>query len=157
MKNIVLISISILFLFACKQDPSSDWEEVDLLKHGMPVTIKAPIDAEVKVQDLGIWKDVTIQKDKDFYIQIICSDATLIDIAQLKANKLKEVEDGKFFSKIVEEKEDGFIFEKKITDTRINYDFRRVKVVGDKEYTYQTGLIGLFTEDQVRAMYNAIQ
>lgn len=141
---------------SCKNDSKSKYPILDLLSHGFPIEIHAPEGAEVKVTDLGVMKDVTVKKD-DYYVQIFSSEATELDASKV-VDRLKneaQNEDG-FFSKMILEEPNGFIFEKKIDD-RINYDFRYVKIQGDNEYVYQTGLIGTYTEDQVRDMYNSVQ
>ena len=61
------------------------------------------------------------------------------------------------FSKIVEEDEKGFIFEKKYSEDRISYDFRYVRLQGDKEFVFQTGLLGQFDLEEVKRMYEAVQ
>lgn len=148
----ILLLLQVLFLIACG---SSTAPKLDLMSHGLPIAIGAPADAEVVVDDLGIWKDVTVKKGSEYFVQIISSKATSLNINKLKSNALTEVKDGRYFSKIIQEDEAGFIFEKKI-DERINYDFRYFKIQGDSEYSFQTGLIGSFSEEQVRAMYKSV-
>ena len=68
-----------------------------------------------------------------------------------------KVKNSPFFSEIIKEDDNGFIFKKTISEDRINYDFRYVKIQGDKEYVFQTGLIGQFTLDDVEMMYEAVK
>lgn len=150
-----LASFMIFSCFACNQGTKT--EALDLMKHGLPIKINAPADAEVKSTDYGFAQDVTVKAGEDYDIQIIASDASNYDIAKLKAEKLAEVKTGLYFSKIIEEDDNGFVFEKMIDETRINYDFRYVKIQGSKEYVFQTGLIGKFTEDQVKKMFASIK
>lgn len=148
--------ISTLFI-SCKSSPVSDYQKLDLMKYGMPISIKAPADATVKKGDLGIMQDVEIKSGDHFYIQVFSNDVSTLDLAKLKADKISEVKEMTFFSKIIEEDDKGFIFEKKIDENNINFDFRRIKLQGDKVYTFQTGLIGRFTEEDVRNMYLAVE
>jgi hypothetical protein len=143
--------------FSCKQDPSSGFVERDLMSNGIPIKIKAPPEAEVKMEDYGFLKDVTVKKGEDFYIQIIESDASNYDVKALKQESLDEVKTAAFFSQILSEEEQGFIYEKKIDEETYNYDFRYIKIQGDKVYTFQRGLIGTFTQEQVEMMYNAVK
>ena len=53
--------------------------------------------------------------------------------------------------------DNGFIFEKKLSPDHLNYDFRYFKVQGDKEYVFQTGLIGKFSLEDVKGMYGAVK
>ena len=156
MKYLSIIAIAILCLCACKSDPTSDYATLDLLQYGMPIDVAAPDSAVVKSSDLGVMKDVTVTGQDGYAVQIFSSDATTTDPVSVKNGLLSDVKAGTYFSKIVEEYEHGFIFEKKIGE-RINYDFRFVKLQADKEYTFQTALLGTFSEEQVRTMYESVQ
>lgn len=154
--NIILL-ILVLGIISCKSDQSSKYPKLDLLSHGVPIEINAPEGAEVKMTDLGVMKDVTVKGGEDYFIQILSSEATTMDRAAALENIKKEVKETyPYFSKVTYEDEAGFIFEKKI-DERTNYDFRLVKIQGDDEYIFQTGLMGTFTEDQVKNMYDSVK
>lgn len=155
MKYFGLCIFALLLFSACKKE--SQFVDYDLLKHGLSIKIKAPVDPEVAVTDLGIAKDVTIKKGEDYSIQIISSTATTYKSEKLIAEKKSEVEKGPYFSEIVFENENGFVFEKKIDEENINYDFRVVRIVGDTEFDFQTGLMGKFTKDQAMNMFEAVQ
>ncbi len=154
MKFICTIFI-LVSLVACSSQPEG--KSLSLLQYGIPLELNAPDDVEVTVDDIGIWKDVTIMNDKDFNIQLIASESTTFEIAEILEDQLQTVKGGQFFSKIIEEYDDGFIFEKKIDDDNINYDFRHIKLNGDREYIFQTGLLGTFSEEAVRTMYKAVK
>lgn len=156
MKYGLAIFLLSILMFSCKQDVSSKYPRLDLLQYGMPIEIYAPADAEVVKGDLGVMQDVTIKSGEEFYIQVFASDATTVDVKGILSDMISEVKKTPFFSKIVEEYEDGFIYENKIDD-RINYDFRYIKLQADKEYVFQTGFTGKYTEEQVKDMYAAVQ
>jgi hypothetical protein len=155
MKNLWFLILLGLIIISCS--PESKYEDYDLVKHGLSLKIKAPAEPEVTVVDLGIAKDVTVKKGESFNIQIISSTATEYDISKIIAEKKADVEGGPYFSQIVQEDENGFIFEKKIDEENINYDFRAVKIVGDVEYDFQTGLMGKFSKEAVMDMYEAVK
>lgn len=134
-----------------------DLKTLDLLQYGVPITVLAPDSAQVVVDDLGFWKDITIMQGDDYNIQIIASDATSLDIKKIVSEKLQEVKDEAYFSKIIVENEDGFIYEKQIDENTIDYDFRYIKVQGNTEYIFQTGLMGMYTEQEVRNMYDSVK
>lgn len=158
MKNILVLLILLSLLTACKDGGNANgWKSLDLLQYGLPVTIQAPAESTVEKQDMGVWQDITVKSGDDYYVQLLCSNTTTLDVAKVKTGILEEVKNGPFFSKIVEDHPDGFIFEKKVSEERINYDFRYIKIMGDKEYVFQTGLIGTFSEEAVRKMYKAVQ
>lgn len=142
----------------CKTDTSlSDMEDLSLLTYGVPITIKAPAGADVKKSNLGVFDDVTIKAGEDYYVQLLASDATLLDVALVKQDLLADIKASRYFSSIVEDFPDGFIYEKQIDSSNTNYSFRHVKIHGDKEYIFQTGLVGQYSIDDVKTMYRAVQ
>lgn len=50
-----------------------------------------------------------------------------------------------------------FIYRKKISEDRINHDFRYIKIQGDQEYMFQVGLMGQFSLEDVKAMYASVK
>lgn len=157
MKYLIPIITVFFFFSACKSDPTSGMEELSLLQYGLPISIKAPAGVEVKNSDLGVFQDITIKNEEGFYVQLLASDATIINVTEIKESLMEDIKQSGYFSKIIEEMEDGFIYEKKIDDDNINYSFRRIKVKGDKEYVFQPGLVGRYTQEQIRVMYDAVK
>lgn len=159
MKKSLLFVLAVFLMWACQQNSTEqDWAEKDLLQYGIPITIMAPDSAEVNSSDLGgLIQDVTIKKGDDYYIQIYASGAETTDIAKIKSNQLSEVKSNRYFSKIMKEDTDGFIYETKIDSSAINYGFRHVRVQGDKEFIFQTGLVGNFSLEEVEKMYEAVR
>jgi hypothetical protein len=117
----------------------------------------APLNAKVVVDDLGIMKDVTIQDSLGFDVQIFISETNSFNAKKIKDEQKELVEAAPFFSKIMEESDNGFIFEKKIDENLLRYDFRYIHIQGDEKYVFQTGLSGGHSEANVRAMYQAVQ
>ena len=157
LNKIFYIGLMLIIFLSCKQEPKDDYKPLDLLQHGFPLTIMAPDSAEVKKMSLTFQQDLTIKKGKDFYVQIFSADASTLDAVKLKEEKLNEVQTNPYFSKIVREDEHGFIYEKSLDSTKHNYDFIFVKILGDKEYIHQAGLVGVFNLEEVERMYNAVQ
>lgn len=151
----ILIFLCIFLITACGE-PKASFPDLDLMKHGLPIKIKAPLDAEVKMTDMLLMKDVTVKKD-DYYLQIFSSDAMTTDVAKIKADKLNEVKSKSSFSKVIQDDPNGFIFAKMRSDSTTNYDFRHIRLQGDKQYIFQTGLIGKFSEQEVKNMYQSVQ
>lgn len=154
MKSIAVFILLGFILISCNNAPKT--EALDLMKYGLPIQIKAPAEAVVKANDLGFYKDVTVKKGDDYFIQIISTSATTTDIAVLKQDQLKEVEKNTYFKKVIFDELNGFIFEKQI-DSLFNYDFRYVKLQGSNEYIFQTGLYGTFSEEDVKLMYESVK
>lgn len=149
------ILLLLLLVFGCKE--SVPTEKLNLLKHGLPISINAPEDAKVVADDMGVMHDVTVQAGDGYFIQIYGSDAITIDAKAIYSDRKKDIENGPFFSEIVEEEATGMIYKKQIDEKTVDYDFLYVKVQGDKEYIFQTGLMGTFDESQVRTMYNSVK
>jgi hypothetical protein len=154
MSKYLFFLLFVLF-FACQND--AGLPDLDLVKYGVGIKIKAPQDAEVKVSDMGIMKDISVKGGKGFYIQILNSEAINYSAEKLKEEELADVKKERYFSKVIQEDANGFLFEKDYGDEKVNYDFRFFKILGDQEYKFQTGLIGNFSEEDVRIMYEAIQ
>lgn len=125
--------------------------EKDLLSYGVPITIQVPDSADIKSMDWGLQKDITI-KDGWFNLQIFSSRALTHSMDKLKANHLDEIRRGPYFSQVMTEDPDGFIFEVTV-DSVNNYDFRHLKIQGDNEYVFQAGMLGNFTLEQIEHLY----
>ncbi len=151
----ILYFVAILIFTSCGESKPKT-SAMDLLKYGMPISVSAPEGSIVESDDLGVMKDVSIKSGDDYFVQIFSGIATERDPKIVIAKLKEETKSDPYFSKIIQEDESGFIYEKKI-DEEVDYDFRFVKVQGDTEFIFQTGLFGTFSEDQVRNMYNSVQ
>jgi len=159
-KVVNIVFVAVLLLASCKSDSgtsTSGLVDLDLMKYGMPIKVKAPAEAKVESSDMGIMKDVTIKGDKNFYLQVTSGVATTSKIPEIKAQQMNEIKSAMFFDAIVEEEENGFIYRKKITEDRMNHDFRYIRVQADQEYIFQTGLMGQYSLEDVKTMYAAVQ
>lgn len=158
MKYTLVFALVVSLLFSCKDaDPSEGFKSLDLMQNGLPIKIKAPEGATVESDNLGFIQDVTIKGDDNFYIQIQGGTATTMDEKVVKSTLLTDLKNAKYFSKVIEDNETGFIYEKDLGNGNLNYDFRFVKIQGDKEYIFQRGLIGQYTIDEIKVMYKAVQ
>ena len=146
-----------LMVFACKHDPTSNLADLDLLSHGMPIVIKAPVDPEIRKMDLVFMKDITVVKGDEYNIQIFESEATSRDLATIKARLMNEVKINPYFVAILQDDAAGFIYESRVDSSYTNYGFRHVRIQGDKEYTFQQGLRGKFAREAIETMYAAVQ
>ncbi len=148
--------IFFLVMASCTSE-KKDMKSLDLMSYGVPLKVKAPEGTKVKVKDMSIYKDITLKDDKDYFVQIISTSATTNDISKIKDERLSEVKQNPFFHKVILDEKNGFVFEKKINDSTFNYDFRYIKLQGDNQFTFQTGLFGLFTKDQALNMYESVK
>jgi len=155
MKFLSPLLLILMLLVSCKE--SKPVAKLDLMKYGLPISLSAPEDAVIEADDMGVMQDVTIKSGEDYFVQIYGSDAVSVDAKAIFQDKKAEIEKGPFFNAIVLEEEAGMIYKKDLGNEVIDYDFVFVRVQGDKEYIYQTGLIGIFNEAQVKEMYNSVK
>lgn len=151
----LLVFLFFAGLISCKSDPQRP--AMNLMKYGLPISINAPVDAVIVADDMGIMQDVTIKEGDDYFIQIYGSEATTINAKSVFESRKSEIQAGSSFSEITLEEETGMIYKKQIDENTVDYDFIYVKIQGDKEYVFQTGLIGIFNEEQVNAMYQSVK
>ena len=110
----------------------------------------------VETKKLGAYRVASIKKGDDYYVEIFESDAVSRDPAEIKSRLLGDVQSNQYYQKVMSEDENGFIYEIAVDSNYINYGFRYLKLQGDKEYIYQTGIGKRFTLDQVEQMYKAV-
>lgn len=132
-------------------------EPLDLMPYGVPLTILAPDSAVVKKRDMIVQEDITIKGPDGFDVQLYVSNASTTNPRALKDSLLAEVKRQEYFSKVIRDEEQGFIFENQIDSTATFYDFRYVEIRGGKEYQFQGGLLGNFTLEQTERMYEAVK
>lgn len=149
---------SLLLVCACAPDPTSDWKELDLMPHDVPLKVLAPDSAKVtKASFSGLIQDVTVVSEADDYqLQIVGSQAITNDMARLKAAQIEYVRDNRYFERIVREDPDGFLFENRIDSTGY-FGFRYIVYRGDREYVLQNTLSSTLTEEQAEAIYQAVR
>jgi hypothetical protein len=134
-------------------------QSFNLLEYGVPMSIQVPIDSpQVRLSDgfLGD-KEVSIKAGESFDVLLSYAPASTSDIAQLKAEQLGYVKDISNFKRIVEEEEDGFIYETAIDSTQNFYGFRHIRLQGDVQYLFQSGLVGTFSLEDAETMYQAVK
>ena len=156
MRNPLLVILSLLLLAACQQNKEG-LSALDLAPHGLPIVILAPDSATVQVKDYNFMRDITVRQDSSFFLQIFEFAAPKLDAAGEKLRQLTAVHEDPFFKEVIREDEQGFIFTRQSDSTALEYDFRYVRILGDKELIFQTGLVGTFSLEDVERMYVAIQ
>ena len=156
--RIYIIAVSIfVFILGCSSDPMAGLSPNNLLQYGVPLTIMTPDSVNIKKEDWGSMQIVTIKNGKDYDLQIQSSEASSTDAAVIKAQKIIDAKNERYFSKIIKEDENGFVFETQPDSTTNYYGFRFITVQGDREYIIQNGLAGNYTLEQAEFMYEAIK
>ena len=158
MKNQLVVLCVLFLLGACQSDPTSNLKPLNLLEHGIPITILAPDSAKIRTMDLLVQKDITVKGEDGYDLQIFASDATSTDVSKIASELKGEVKNNPYFSKIVDESDpNGFIYETKLDEKTISYGFQLVRVMGDREYIFQNALIGTFSQEEIQIMYQAVK
>lgn len=150
------ILLGVISAIACSRDELA-LKKLDLQPHGIPITIMAPDSVEIREKDYAVMRDITIQKNGIYSIQIFEFMTETRDAAGEKLRQLGAVREDPFFREIIREDDHGFIFSKQSDSTMIDYDFRHVKILDGKELIFQTGLIGTFSLKDVKRMYKAVK
>lgn len=158
--NRLIIWILVLNGFAgnsCKESATlkNDREKISLLKYGIPFDLKTPEDIHIRSLASEGQNNVFVSNNNGFDIHITMSDAVVRNMENLKLQKKNAVVEDPFFLKIIEEMDDGFIYEKQFGDSR-GYDFYIVKIQGNHELTFQCGNSGIYTEAEVKNMVKSI-
>jgi hypothetical protein len=146
-----------IVLAACSNSPDSGWKEVNLIDHGIPLTIKAPENLEVERSKLAFQEDITIKGENGYDLQVFVSDAIVNSTEAAIQNHKELVSDNPFFSKYIQEDADGFIYQNQLDSTYTSFGFRYVKLMGGKEYVFQEAMMGTFEEEQIKAMYEGVR
>ena len=76
--------------------------------------------------------------------------------AAVRAEQLDLVRDSRYFSKVVEETEDGFIYQNNIEGAEC-FGFRYVFVQGDMEYVLASGYADIFKLEEIKEMFDAVR
>jgi len=156
MRILLLLTTLLLLICSCQQSASkAELQPLDLLKHGIPITINAPDSAVVRKSKIGDWDDVTIKKD-NYSLQIFVRGAETSDMKKIMADELALVKSERFFSKIVKEEDKGFIYETSV-DSIPFYNFKYLHYQADKIYTFQKGLADNITLEQAEKIYTSVK
>lgn len=155
-KNL-FFALLLIGLSSCKTEPVSNFKPLDLMSYGVPLTIKAPEGVKVTTDDLIVMQEVSIRGDEDYFVQIRHSEAGAGDVASLKAEEMADAKKNPFFAEITKEEDNGFIYKTQIDSTRTGYGFRYVKLMGDKEYRFRNGIIGIFSKEAIESMYAGVK
>jgi hypothetical protein len=154
-----IILSSLFLLNSCKKSVSNEngWIMKDLLTEGVPLKILTPKDVIVKVGIENHYKKISLKGGKDYFIEIIANESGSNDLKQLKSELLMEIKQQKDFSKIIDDAEYGFLFEKKKPDGQFSYDFRYLKSDAYQQFVFQTGMYSDFSLSQAKNMYQSLK
>jgi hypothetical protein len=157
-KVIFTLMLSAGLIWSCQTENNADLAEKDLMEYGVPVTIMAPDSATVKARNMGsLMKDVTVKGEGNYDLQIMASSATTSDLARVKAEQLATVKTNRYFSRILSEEENGFLYEMEIDSNNLNYNFRYIHLQGDQEIIFSAGMASTLTQEEAERVYEAVK
>ena len=157
-KVIFTLMLSAGLIWSCQTENNADLAEKDLMEYGVPVTIMAPDSATVKARNMGsLMKDVTVKGEGNYDLQIMASSATTSDLARVKAEQLATVKTNRYFSRILSEEENGFLYEMEIDSNNLNYNFRYIHLQGDQEIIFPAGMASTLTQEEAERVYEAVK
>jgi hypothetical protein len=154
-KRFILLISWALFIWTCSDQPQ--FEVLDMRPYGLPLEILIPDTARVVRKEYDIMNDITIRSGSEFNIQIFQSEATHSDAGAIKGEQLQSIWQDPNFIELVLDEPHGFIFKKFAADKQEDFDFRYIKVIEHKEYLFQAGLVGSFTQEEVELMYRSVK
>ena len=125
--------------------------------YGLPLEILVPDTARVVRKEYPIMNDITVKSGEGFNIQIFESEATSADAALIKTEHLETIwQDSNFIALVLDETQ-GFIFRKYSAGGGEDYDFRFIKIIENKEYLFQAGVVGSYSLEEVEQMYRSVK
>jgi len=142
----------VLAVTACTDHPDG-FHARHLGEYGLGLTLLVPDSAEIRVKDYGAMRDITIRDGADFYLQIFEFQSPTGDSAGEKLRQLNTARRDPFFREVIREDEHGFIYSKLVDTATVDYDFRYIRMLGEQELIFQTGLTGTYSLEAVSRMY----
>lgn len=150
----IMLTMVVLVLVSCGGNGDRQKQEKPIQK--LPFKVDAPWGASYETREYNDVTAFTIRKDDDYAVEVIAEPAIANDLAVIKDDELKTVTESPYFSRLILNEANGFIFEM-IVDSSKHYDFRLVKLRDQTQYVFQTDLTQLFSEGETRLMYESVK
>ncbi|MBK8621851.1 MAG: hypothetical protein IPN79_08840 [Saprospiraceae bacterium] len=145
-----------LLVLSCGEKTSSEKGKTTLHKYGIPVSLLLPVDVDIRKTSDGKISAVAIRNDSGYNMLVLMGETNFSTAQKAKFQQREQIVNNPAFIKIVEDYEDGFLFEWQGED-RIMYDFRHIKIVGNKEIVFQAGSTCECPEDAVMNMLASVK
>ena len=118
--------------------------------------IEAPADVRFHKSTSDQIEGLSLFNDAGYQLQVLQYTAAYNDVQSAKNHQREQVVTNPFFSKIIEDYDNGFLFEL-VNDDKRYYDFRIIKMVGAKEIVFQVTPTVNCTEEDARMMLLSVQ
>lgn len=129
-----------------------------LLSYGIPLYVNIPKDVDINRRIVGNITEVTVKgKDEKSWFELIVQNlpSESEDLAWNKYLQIEDVRNNVYFTRIMEENENGFIYELVPRD-KPTYHFRYVIVQGSQLYVISTALGSELTMEQTKELFDAV-
>jgi hypothetical protein len=160
----ILFTASLMFMISCDKGEGSQnvsLSPLDLGAQGIPVSIKAPADAEVENYTIALEKGITVKKENfnvvvEMYEEYADPSG---DPAAIKAETLEDEQAEDDFVRVVLDEENGFVWETNDPDVGKDFHFFYVTFKDGKQIEFSEGLslFKNFSEEDVMLMYKAVK
>lgn len=140
------------FVMACSSG-EQNLPYKDLLSYGIALEIPAPDSVIIKSSELGGQKDLTLEGENGYKLQIFSSDAYQNEAKAIEEYKT-QIKKHPFFKEFVREEPQGFVYAFQLDSNTINYGFRYIDVKGGKEIVIQQGMMGIYTKEEAERLFN---
>ena len=152
MKRLIPLWILAFGIIACNSD---GLETISLQEYGANIDIKAPAGVEISAEPIGLRNEIRVKQDQFNIIILVAEEATQT-AAEMKKEKLGGIEALDIFSKIIQEDDNGFIYEINQGADK-NYDFRYMYIKNGTSHDFRRNFVGDYTLEEVKTMYNAVK
>ncbi len=102
-------------------------------------------------------RNINIRKDEHFHIELFELESNHNDPVSEKQRQMTAMKKSPKFLEILKEYDNGFVYSKKLDSTSIDYDFRLVEYLGDKQLIFQSGVMTSFSLEDIEQMVKAIK
>lgn len=158
LQRIAVFACLIVLNIACNKGNDVALVQTDLLEHGIPLDVNIPANAKITKGSFGSVQEVYIQDSSSFFnIQIKAIPAGTSDVTVSKAEEMTYVRQDPYFSKLVQEDRDGFIYENNVDSTLISYHFKYCVLQGGKTFVFENSQSSSPSLEEAKFMYEAVK
>lgn len=163
--TVILGVFCVLAFLACGSEETKQAEKMqvlDLTKYHVPLSIQAPESAKVSPNPVST-DGLQISNGADFFVllEVIKAedeeDEVELNLENAKSDMLEYQKESGYFSKVLADDKNGFVYEMKDKEIGTTYGFYYT-VKHDKErIDFQASPQKKFTQEEIMKMYNAIK
>lgn len=143
-------------VWACNSEPTVSLKPLNLMSYGIATSIMAPDSAKVEQGLSGIIDEVTIKGKEGYVVEVQSSLSAFGTAKELKESLKSQVQEESYFSKIIQEDETGFLYETVVDSSNVSYNFRKCKMLGEKELIFKLPSSITFSEEKANWLFQHI-